>query len=61
MGLDTLTDNNSMVIDIVDLERHATFNMLKDFPDKETRVVGVICKCDRKEDKSSEWVRNFTS
>lgn len=45
-----------VVIDLVDLERHEIFDVLSELPDKESRVIGVINKCDTKQQKSSDWV-----
>ncbi len=47
-----------MVIDVVDLERHEVFNIIDDLPGKQSRVIGVINKCDTKQKKSSDWVRS---
>ena len=30
--------------------------MLSDLPDKESRMVGVINKCDRKQENAENWV-----
>ncbi len=46
----------SVVIDVVDLERHEIFDLISDLPDKESRVVGVINKCDTKQKQSEDWV-----
>jgi hypothetical protein len=44
------------VIDVVDLERQEIFQMLNGLPDEESRVIGVINKCDTKQKKSHDWV-----
>lgn len=46
----------SVVIDVVDLERHEIFDLIGDLPDKESRVIGVINKCDTKQKQSADWV-----
>jgi len=38
------------------MERQESFPLLKKLPDRETRVIGVINKCDTKQEKSHEWV-----
>lgn len=45
-----------MVIDVVNLERQEIFQLLRDFPDKESRIIGVINKCDTKQSQSDDWV-----
>ena len=55
------TDNSRVVIDVVDLERHEIFQMLKDLSDKESRVIGVINKCDTKQKQSHDWVITLRS
>ncbi|KAE9366660.1 P-loop containing nucleoside triphosphate hydrolase protein [Stipitochalara longipes BDJ] len=45
-----------LVIDIIDTERQEVFQLLKNLPDQETRVIGVINKCDTKQKKSHDWV-----
>lgn len=44
------------VIDVVDMERQENFPLLEKLPDRVTRVIGVINKCDTKQKKSHEWV-----
>ncbi|KUJ23896.1 uncharacterized protein LY89DRAFT_726947 [Mollisia scopiformis] len=44
------------VIDVVDLERQEIMQMIQQLPDEETRVIGVINKCDTKQLKSHDWV-----
>jgi chemotaxis regulatin CheY-phosphate phosphatase CheZ len=46
------------VIDIIDLERQEIKNMLEVLPDVESRVIGVINKCDMKQKKSHDFVSN---
>jgi hypothetical protein len=38
------------------MERQENFPLLEKLPDRETRVIGVINKCDTKQKKSHEWV-----
>ncbi|KFY43146.1 hypothetical protein V495_04136 [Pseudogymnoascus sp. VKM F-4514 (FW-929)] len=45
-----------VVIDVVDLERQEIFQMLNDMSDEESRVIGVINKCDTKQKQSHDWV-----
>jgi predicted GTPase len=51
-----MTNKVRQVIDVVDTERQEIFQLLKDLPDEETRVIGVINKCDTKQKKSHDWV-----
>ncbi|KAM3156925.1 hypothetical protein ABEW05_002502 [Botrytis cinerea] len=44
------------VIDVIDLERQEVLHMLDDIEDKESRIVGVINKCDTKQKQSHDWV-----
>lgn len=44
------------VIDVIDLERQEVLHMLDDVEDKESRIVGVISKCDTKQKQSHNWV-----
>lgn len=44
------------VIDVIDLERQEVLHMLDEIEDKESRIVGVINKCDTKQKKSHDWV-----
>lgn len=53
------TYESRLVIDVVDTERQEIFQLVKDLPDEETRVIGVINKCDTKQKKSHDWVRSF--
>jgi hypothetical protein len=50
----------SVVVDIVDMERQAIFNMINELPNRESRVIGVITKCDRKEENAAKWVCSAT-
>ncbi len=52
----TNTNKVRQVIDVVDKERQENFPLLEKLPDRETRVIGVINKCDTKQKKSHEWV-----
>ncbi|CZR56073.1 uncharacterized protein PAC_05961 [Phialocephala subalpina] len=45
-----------VVIDVVDLKRQEIMDMWQDLPDAESRVIGVINKCDTKQKKSHDWV-----
>ncbi|KFY11918.1 hypothetical protein V491_06997 [Pseudogymnoascus sp. VKM F-3775] len=45
-----------VVIDVVDADRQEIFHMLNDMPDEESRVIGVINKCDTKQKLSDDWV-----
>ncbi|KAE8449455.1 hypothetical protein EG329_008063 [Mollisiaceae sp. DMI_Dod_QoI] len=45
-----------VVIDVVDIERQEIMNMLQGLPDEESRVIGVINKCDTKQKKSHDFV-----
>jgi len=45
-----------VVIDLIDLKRQEILTMLSDLPDKESRMVGVINKCDRKQENAENWV-----
>lgn len=51
-----LLESNSVVIDVVDIERQEIMNMLQGLPDEESRVIGVINKCDTKQKKSHDFV-----
>ena len=46
----------SAVIDMAEIEHQEIFQLLKDMPDQELRVIGVVNKCDIKQTKSSDWV-----
>lgn len=41
---------------MVDLERQEIFQMLNGMPNEESRVIGVINKCDTKQKQSHDWV-----
>jgi len=41
-----------VVIDVVDIERQEMFQLLQNLPNEESRVIGVIYKCDTKQKKS---------
>lgn len=45
-----------MVIDNVDVERHKTFELIEDILGLESRCIGVLTKCDRKQEGSDDWV-----
>ncbi|KFY83544.1 hypothetical protein V498_07992 [Pseudogymnoascus sp. VKM F-4517 (FW-2822)] len=45
-----------VVINVVNPERQEIFQMLRDMPDKESRVIGVINKCDTKQNQLDDWV-----
>jgi predicted GTPase len=44
------------VIDVVDLERQGIYNMLKNSNRDNQKVIGVINKCDTKQEKSHDFV-----
>lgn len=46
-----------VVIDNVDVERHKIFELIEDIPGLEGRCIGVLTKCDRKQEDSDDWVR----
>lgn len=48
-----------VVVDVVDYDRHEILQMLQVLPDTESRVIGVINKCDTKQTKSDDWVFDF--
>jgi len=41
----------------VDPDNQEVFQMLNGINDKEHRVIGVITKCDRKQEGAENWVR----
>ncbi|KAH1500036.1 hypothetical protein KXV92_003691 [Aspergillus fumigatus] len=45
-----------VVIDNVDVERHKTFELIEDIPGLESRCIGVLTKCDRKQEGSDDWM-----
>ncbi|TGO59003.1 hypothetical protein BOTNAR_0171g00060 [Botryotinia narcissicola] len=45
-----------LVRDVIDLERQEVLHMLDEIEDKESRIVGVINKCDTKQMQSHDWV-----
>jgi hypothetical protein len=45
-----------VVVDNVDVERHKTFELIEDVPGLESRCIGVLTKCDRKQEGSDDWV-----
>ncbi|GFF56717.1 interferon-induced GTP-binding protein Mx [Aspergillus udagawae] len=45
-----------VVIDDVDVERHKIFELVEDLPGLESRCIGVLTKCDRKQEGSDDWM-----
>jgi GTPase SAR1 family protein len=45
-----------VVVDNVDVERHKTFELIEDVPGLESRCIGVLTKCDRKQEGSDDWM-----
>ncbi|KAF7587219.1 hypothetical protein BBP40_007532 [Aspergillus hancockii] len=45
-----------VVVDNVDVERHKTFELIEDIPGLESRCIGVLTKCDRKQAGSDQWM-----
>jgi hypothetical protein len=39
-----------------DPDTQEVFGMIGDIPDKESRVIGVIAKCDQKQEGADNWV-----
>jgi hypothetical protein len=42
-----------------DPDTQEVFRMIENIPDKESRVIGVISKCDRKQEGADNWVSDF--
>jgi hypothetical protein len=42
-----------------DPETQEVFQMIKNIPNKENRVIGVITKCDRKQEGAENWASHF--
>ncbi|OOF98716.1 hypothetical protein ASPCADRAFT_204471 [Aspergillus carbonarius ITEM 5010] len=45
-----------IVMDNVDVERHRIFELMEDLPGLEGRCIGVLTKCDRKQEGSDHWM-----
>ncbi|KAE8381770.1 P-loop containing nucleoside triphosphate hydrolase protein [Aspergillus bertholletiae] len=45
-----------VVVDNVDVERHKTFELIEEIPSLQTRCIGVLTKCDRKQEGSDHWM-----
>ncbi|KAL4891933.1 P-loop containing nucleoside triphosphate hydrolase protein [Aspergillus ambiguus] len=45
-----------VVVDDSDAERHNTFDLIEDVPGSESRCIGVLTKCDRKQEGSDDWM-----
>jgi hypothetical protein len=48
--------DSRVVIDDVDVGRLRIFELIEDLPGVESRCIGVLTKCDRKQEGSDEWV-----
>ena len=44
------------VIDPTDYQRHTIFSLMQDIPDLLGRLIGIITKCDMKQEGSDTWV-----
>ncbi|KAE8391222.1 P-loop containing nucleoside triphosphate hydrolase protein [Aspergillus alliaceus] len=45
-----------VVVDDVDVERHKTFEIIESIPGLQARCIGVLTKCDRKQEGSDQWM-----
>ncbi|RAH46275.1 putative dynamin family GTPase [Aspergillus brunneoviolaceus CBS 621.78] len=45
-----------IVMDNVDVERHRVWEVMEDLPGLERRCIGVLTKCDRKQEGSDNWM-----
>jgi hypothetical protein len=44
------------VVDDTDIERHKTLELFDEIPGLQSRTIGVLTKCDRKQETSDNWV-----
>lgn len=44
------------VVDDTDIERHKTLELFQEMPGLQSRTIGVLTKCDRKQETSDDWV-----
>lgn len=44
------------VVDDTDIERHKTLELFAEIPGLQSRTIGVLTKCDRKQETSDNWV-----
>ncbi|KAF7176470.1 hypothetical protein CNMCM7691_002788 [Aspergillus felis] len=44
------------VVDDVDVERQRIFDLIEDLPGLQSRCIGVLTKCDRKQEGSDDWM-----
>lgn len=45
-----------MVVDDVDVERHRSLEIVEETPGVQSRCIGILTKCDRKQTGSDRWV-----
>lgn len=45
-----------VVVDNVDVERHRSLELVQKTPGVQSRCIGVLTKCDQKQEDSDRWV-----